>query len=106
ESLRSAYVGRVTMVLSKFWTFTLLRLICSTVPSAPYFVISIQSPTRTESLADTCIEATKPKMVSLNTNIKIAEAAPNDTKNDQGELPVTIEKDTVNVTKIKKICTT
>ncbi|MNE48209.1 hypothetical protein D3C80_1426580 [compost metagenome] len=83
------------MVLSKFCTLTLLRLISFTVPSAPYLGISIQSPTRIESLAETCILATKPKIVSLKTSIRIAEAAPSDNRNDHGELPVKIEKQMV-----------
>src|SRR5690606_39445521 len=69
----------------------LLRLISITSPSAPYFGISIQSPTRMESFADTCTLATKPSIVSLKTNISIAEAAPKEAKNAQGELPVIIE---------------
>src|SRR5690606_15714822 len=100
------YVGMVTIVLSQFCTRTIFKLISKTSPSTTYFGISIQSPTRTESYADTCILATNPKIMSLNTSIKIAEAAPRETKNDQGELPVNTDTTNMVVMKIRKICTT
>src|SRR5690606_21020857 len=90
ESASSKCVGTVVMVLSQFCTLILLRLISITSPSAPYFGISIQSPTPIELVADTCTLATKPSIVHLKTTISIAEAAPKEAKNAQGELPVII----------------
>src|SRR5690606_41318645 len=97
----------VVMVVSKFLILTLFKLICTTSPSAPYFGIEIQSPTRTESLAETCILATKPRIVSLIPNIKMAAAAPKDTRNEQGKLLVryaTYMIPTYTVTKLLMTC--
>jgi len=38
------YVGIVVIVLSKFFTLTVVSVISRTSPSAPYLGISIQSP--------------------------------------------------------------
>ncbi|MNL67044.1 hypothetical protein D3C87_1915980 [compost metagenome] len=54
-------------------------------------------------MAETDILATKPRMVSLNTSIKMAEAAPSETRNDNGEIPVKIEKVMVPPMQIKTI---
>ena len=64
------------IVLSKFLTFTEYRLTSSTSPSAPYFGTVIQSPWRSMSFEDSCHPATKPRIVSLNTSIRIAIEAP------------------------------
>ena len=52
DSVISAYVGIVVIVLSKFRTFTVVSATSSTSPSAPYFGISIQSPRATIWLAE------------------------------------------------------
>ena len=80
------------MVLSKFLTFTVVRLISIKSPSAPNFSIVIQSPMRTISFTETCILATKPKIVSLKTKIKIADAAPKVARNCHMDCPDISEK--------------
>ena len=62
----------MVIVLSQFWTFTVVTLISITVPSAPLLFISIQSPRRTISCAANCMDAMNPNMVSLNTRVRIA----------------------------------
>ncbi|NIL92840.1 hypothetical protein RhoFasSB10_05206 [Rhodococcus fascians] len=58
-------VGTETMVLTKFCTFTVYRVMSTTSPSAPTCGISIQSPTRSMSLLVSCTLATKDIRVSL-----------------------------------------
>src|SRR5690606_26827947 len=106
ESLSSVWVGTVTIVLSQFCILTLLRLICRTSPSAPYFGISLQSPTRTESLADACMLATNARMVSLHTSIQTGGAAPRETNKGQGEFAVMMETAKVPPTENRNICST
>ena len=57
-SLISRQVGMVVMVLSQFCTFTVCRAMSITSPSALSCGISIQSPTRSMSLPDSCMLAT------------------------------------------------
>lgn len=52
ESETSDQVGIVVMVLSQLRTFTVVRPISMTAPSAPYFGISSQSPSFSMSLAE------------------------------------------------------
>ena len=52
ESLISAYVGTVVIVLSKFSILTVLSPISSTSPSAPYLGNSTQSPATTIRFAE------------------------------------------------------
>ena len=93
----------VVMVLSKFLTFTAFNVTSITVPSAPYLLIVIQSPARSISLADNWMPATKPKIVSLKTNIKIAADAPNPASKETGDLLIRIL--ITNITPIKKTVT-
>ena len=67
----------VEMVLSKFWILTVFSVISCTMPFASPEGSVTQSPGRTISLAESCMPATNPKIVSLNTNIRIAAEAPN-----------------------------
>ena len=46
----SEYVGTFTMVLSKFYTFTVMRLMSITLPFARVLLTTIQSPGLTISL--------------------------------------------------------
>lgn len=48
------------MVLSQLRTFTVFNVTSITVPLAPYLGISIQSPTFSMSLAESCTPETKP----------------------------------------------
>ncbi|SAP76164.1 Uncharacterised protein [Klebsiella oxytoca] len=52
ESETSDQVGMVVMVLSQLRTFTVVRPMSITAPSAPYFGISSQSPSLSISLAE------------------------------------------------------
>ncbi|MNI59500.1 hypothetical protein D3C73_1146650 [compost metagenome] len=65
DSLIRRQVGMETMVLSKFCTLTVCRVMSTTSPSAPTCGISIQSPTRNMSLLVSCTLATKDSSVSL-----------------------------------------
>ena len=62
------------MVLSQFCTFTVVRLISCTVPSA--LPTAIQSPMRSMSLIDSCMLPTKPLMESWKISIRTAEIVP------------------------------
>ncbi|CSC86148.1 Uncharacterised protein [Vibrio cholerae] len=70
---------------------TVVRLISITEPSAPYLGISNQSPTESILLAESCTPATKPRIGSLNTNIKTAVIAPKPLSRITGDLPIKIE---------------
>ena len=76
----------VTVVLSKFFTFTVVRVISSTIPFAGVEGTTIQSPLLIILLLFSFIPATKPSIVSLKTNIRIAEVAPNPAISDKGFL--------------------
>ena len=76
ESEIKAAAGIMVMVLSQFCTLTVVKVISITSPSALYFGISIQSPTRTISLADNWIPATNPRIEFWNTSSRTADSAP------------------------------
>ena len=88
DSETNLYVGTVEIVLSQFCTFTVVKLISSTSPSAPWLGITIQSPMRIILFAINCTHATKPNIVSLNTNISTAAKAPIPTNRASGDLPM------------------
>ena len=77
DSLINEYAGIEVIVLSQFCTFTVVNATSMTSPSAPYFGISIQSPTATILFALSCMPATSPSMASLNTSKSTAINAPN-----------------------------
>ena len=89
DSAISLWVGTVVMVLSQFWILTVCRATSITSPSAPYWGISIQSPTLTMSFAVSCTLATRPRMVSLNTSSRIAVIAPRPLSSSSGERSMT-----------------
>ena len=91
------------MVLSKFCIFTVFRVISSTIPLALVEGIVTQSPGRIISLADNCIPATKPRILSLKTNIRMAADAPNPANNVAGDLSTMIA--TITMPPIKKTST-
>ena len=66
-SIIRAAVGTVETELSKFLTFTVLRVMSTTFPSMFRFVILIQSFIFTMLRLDSCTEATKPESESLKT---------------------------------------
>ena len=61
------------------------------MPSAPYFGISIQSPTWSMSLTESWIPDTKPRMLSLKISSRIAAEAPRPVRKIFGDLPISIE---------------
>ena len=67
-------VGMVVMVLSKFRTLTVVRLISVTVPSALSMVI--QSPMRSISLMVSWMLPTKPRMMFWKINRSTADMVP------------------------------
>jgi len=85
----------VVMVLSQFCTLTVFKAMSMTKPSAPACGISIQSPTRSMSLSPSCTPATKERMVSLNTSISTAEAAPSPESSSSGERLASVAASTV-----------
>ena len=84
------------MVLSKLRTFTVVRVISSTVPFTPAFSTVIQSPLCSMSLLVRRIPATSPEMVSLNTSMRMAEVAPSPASSVRGLRLMTI--DTITIT--------
>jgi len=78
----------VLIVLSQFCTFTVCRLMSITSPSAFWLGISIQSPTRSMSLLDSCMLATSDSRVSLKTSISTAVIAPRPVSSTSGDLPI------------------
>ena len=92
ESEINLYVGIDVIVLSKFCTWTVERLIDITSPSALLPGILIQSPILTVSFTAIWTLATKPKMVSLKTNNKTAERAPRAVTKLQTSFPVKIDR--------------
>ena len=76
----------MVIVLFQLRTFTLLTLISVTTPSAPFDGISIQSPGWIMSCAEIWIDATKPRIVSLNTSDMMAAEAPSPTSSWVGSL--------------------
>ena len=91
------------IVLSKFLTLTAFSVTSITVPFAPYFSIVIQSPGRSISLAESCMPATNPKSVSLNTSIRIAAEAPSPANSVVGDLPIRMLM--ISIKPIKKTAT-
>ena len=73
----------------------------STSPSTFKAFIVIQSPILTRSYEATCTLATKPKIVSLNTRMITADAAPKPVKNAIGDLSNSIE--TIKTTAVSTI---
>ena len=100
EPLTNANGGTVTVVLSKFRTFTVVRLMSSTTPSAGVDGTVIQSPFLTMSLLVSLMPATNPSMVSLNTSINMAEVAPRPAMSDSGFLLKRIATTTITAIKI------
>src|SRR6056297_3334883 len=92
DSEISAYVGTVEIVLSQFCTLTVWRVISCTTPSAFLLGIEIQSPGFTILLAESWMLETNPKMVSLNTRIRIAATAPNPAISAAGDFPRITDK--------------
>ena len=76
DSLISLRVGMVVTVLSQFCTVTVCRAMSTTSPSAFWLGISIQSPTRMRPSLLICTLATNDRIVSWNTSITMAVAAP------------------------------
>ena len=74
------------IVLSKFCILTVFKVISCTIPFALDPGTVIQSPGRNISLADNCMPATNPSIVSLNTNIRMAAEAPSPANNVAGDL--------------------
>ena len=66
----------VDIELSQFNTFTVMSDTSVTVPFMPCESHTSQSPLRSMLLAESCTEATRPIIVSLNTNISTAAEAP------------------------------
>ena len=78
----------VVTVLSQFFTLMVVRLISTTLPSAPYFGTSIQSSMRTISFPEIWMEATSPRMVSRKVRMIRADRAPNAVSSVQRGLSV------------------
>ena len=106
EPLTKAIGGTVTMVLSKFCTFTVVRLISVTMPSAPALSTVIQSPTCSISLDVRRIPATRPCMVSWKTSIRPADVAPSPASKVMGLRSIMIETVTTTARKATMIRTT
>ncbi|MNM82300.1 hypothetical protein D3C81_943270 [compost metagenome] len=83
-------VGIETMVLSKFCTLTVCKVMSTTSPSAPTCGISIQSPTRSMSLLVSCTLATNDSKVSLYTNRITADMAPRPDSSNSGERSIRV----------------
>ena len=86
----------MVIVLSKFWTFTVVSATSSTSPSAPYLGISIQSPGVTIWLADNWMPATNPRIGSLKTSIRTVVITPSPLKSSAGDSPMITESATMN----------
>ena len=78
------------IVLSQFWTLTVWSATSITSPSAPYFGISIQSPTWIMSLPVSCTEATSDRIVSRNTSSSTAVIAPMPDRKSSGERSIKV----------------
>lgn len=78
------------MVLSQFCTFTVVKLISITSPSALLLGMTIQSPIFTMRLDINCIPATNPRIESLNTSISTADTAPSPASNAIGLFSIRI----------------
>ena len=76
----------VVIVLSQFWTFTVVRVISVTSPSAPYCRTSIQSPGAIIRFAMSWMPATNPSKTSLKIKRRIAVSAPNPLRKYKGDL--------------------
>ena len=86
----SVYGGIMDMVLSQLRTFTVLRVISSTLPFALPSGNCIQSPSRTMSFCESCTPATNPSMLSLNISIRTAAEAPSPVRSTVGDLSMSI----------------
>ena len=92
------------MVLFQLRTFTVFNVTSITVPLAPYLGISIQSPTFSMSLAESCTPETKPIMESLNTSIRMAAEAPNPASSESGSRPISSPTTTMPPTSHRMTC--
>ena len=72
----SEYVGMVVTVLSQLRTLMVFNPIDTTSPSASNAGATIQSPSCNILFAESCMPATNPSIVSLNTSESIAAEAP------------------------------
>ncbi|MOA13996.1 hypothetical protein D3C78_1340710 [compost metagenome] len=81
----------VVTVLSQLRTFTVVRPMSVTAPSAPYFGISSQSPMLSMSLAESWMPATRPRIGSLKTSISTAVIAPRPLSSSKGDFPISSE---------------
>lgn len=86
ELLTREYEGTVTMVLSKFCTFTVMREMSITLPLAKVPGTTIQSPMRTMSLELSCMPDTNPRRVSLKMKEITAATAPRPVRSLAGDL--------------------
>ena len=75
----------MTIVLSQLRILTVVSDTSSTVPSAPYLGMAIQSPTLSMSLAESWMPDTKPRMLSRKISINTAAEAPNPVSRIAGE---------------------
>ena len=82
---RNFAVGKVVIVLSQAFTLTLCNPTSITSPSIFKSLSSIQSPSWSNLPPYTWILAISPKIVSLNTNSKIAPSAPTPDNIPQGD---------------------
>ena len=92
------------MVLSQLRTFTVLRVISSTLPFALPSGICIQSPIFIISFCDSCTPATKPRMLSLNISINIAADAPRPVSSTFGDLSIATATIMMPPTKYNMTC--
>ena len=97
---------RVTMVLSKLRTLTIVSVISSTRPLAPAEGTVIQSPMCSMSLFVRRMPATSPLMVSWKASIRMAEAAPSPAKRVVGSLLTMMAMTTMVAMKIITIFST
>lgn len=89
-SVTKALVGMAEMVLSQLLILTVCSPMSITSPSAPYWGISTQSPTRSTSLPAIWRLATKPRIESLETSSRMAVMAPSPVNRPQGDLPIRV----------------
>ena len=97
-SVTSLRMGMVVTVLSKFCTFTVCRAISITSPSASCPGTVIQSPTRTMSVDEIWMLATKDRSVSWKTRIRTAAIAPRLERRITGDRSTRIEMTMMAVT--------
>ena len=79
------------MVLSQFCTLTTVSDTSTTTPLAIVEGTTIQSPTRSISLLESCMPATNPSIESLKISIRAAAKAPSPPRRAIGDLLMSID---------------